>query len=144
MPVTTCVQRTINSIQSVKTDCHIAPSPGAACVQVCRQRRRSRQARLERTAPPCLTALPPPSHSRRQAGTGMKFDLAGETALVTGASGGLGLHFAGVLGRAGARVALVARRRAETERGAATLVKEGLVAIPVALDVTDAASVTAA
>ncbi len=74
----------------------------------------------------------------------MKFDLAGETALVTGASGGLGLHFAGVLGRAGARVALAARRRAETERGAATLVNEGLVAIPVALDVTDAASVTAA
>jgi len=74
----------------------------------------------------------------------MTFDLTGETALVTGASGGLGRHFAGVLARAGARVALAARRRTETERAAAELVANGFAAIPIALDVTDAASVASA
>lgn len=38
------------------------------------------------------------------------FDLTGHRALVTGASGGLGLHFARTLARAGASVALAARR----------------------------------
>lgn len=38
------------------------------------------------------------------------FDLSGRVALVTGASSGLGAHFARVLHRAGATVALVARR----------------------------------
>ena len=38
------------------------------------------------------------------------FNLDGKTALVTGASGGLGRYFAGVLAAAGARVAVCARR----------------------------------
>jgi 3-oxoacyl-[acyl-carrier protein] reductase len=38
------------------------------------------------------------------------FELSGRVALVTGASSGLGLHFAQVLAEAGAAVALVARR----------------------------------
>ena len=38
------------------------------------------------------------------------FSLEGKIALVTGASGGLGAHFAVVLARAGARIAVAARR----------------------------------
>jgi len=39
-----------------------------------------------------------------------KFRLDGELALVTGASSGLGVHFARLLADAGARVAVAARR----------------------------------
>ena len=38
------------------------------------------------------------------------FSLQGKVALVTGASSGLGHHFAQVLARAGAKVAIAARR----------------------------------
>ena len=38
------------------------------------------------------------------------FDLSGKSALVTGASSGLGAHFAHCLGAAGASVVLAARR----------------------------------
>ncbi len=68
------------------------------------------------------------------------FDLGGKRALVTGASGGLGLHFAQVLARAGAEVTLAARRVAALEAGVAML---GAGARAVALDVTNAASVAA-
>ncbi|WP_426756184.1 SDR family NAD(P)-dependent oxidoreductase [Myxococcus sp. Y35] len=72
------------------------------------------------------------------------FDLGGRRALVTGASGGLGLHFAEVLAQAGAEVVLAARRMdtlaAEVER----LRGLGLRAHAVSLDVTQAESVSAA
>jgi NAD(P)-dependent dehydrogenase (short-subunit alcohol dehydrogenase family) len=69
------------------------------------------------------------------------FSLAGQRALVTGASGLLGAHFARVLHGAGAEVVLAARRVA----ACAALVEElGTGARAVALDVTDSASVTAA
>ncbi len=43
-------------------------------------------------------------------GAGSLFDLDGQVAIVTGASSGLGRHFALTLARAGAKVALAARR----------------------------------
>ena len=70
------------------------------------------------------------------------FSLAGQRALVTGASRGLGLHFASVLATAGADVALMARDRAALERAAADVGKAmGRRAIAIAGDVTSAASV---
>ena len=67
------------------------------------------------------------------------FDLAGKVALVTGASGGLGCHFARTLADAGARVALAARRKEQLEANVASIGADR--AIAVALDVTDPASV---
>lgn len=69
----------------------------------------------------------------------MQLDLSGKRALVTGASSGLGLHFASVLTAAGAEVTLAARRQQKVEAAAARL--PGAQAA--ALDVTDAASVEA-
>ncbi len=69
------------------------------------------------------------------------FSLSGRVALVTGASGGLGGHFARVLHGAGARVALAARRPEAVADAVAAL---GERAMAVALDVTDAGSVEAA
>jgi NAD(P)-dependent dehydrogenase (short-subunit alcohol dehydrogenase family) len=66
-------------------------------------------------------------------------DLSGKHVLVTGASSGLGRHFAGVLARAGAVVSLGARRAdalQETVSMAGADRAQGLV-----MDVTDAASV---
>ncbi len=71
------------------------------------------------------------------------FDLTGKRALVTGASGGLGLHFAGVLARAGAEVVLGARRVTALEAAVADLRAKGHRADAMALDVTDVASVAA-
>ncbi len=64
------------------------------------------------------------------------FDLSGVVAMVTGASGGIGLHFAGVLARAGARVALAARRKATVDEAACELCRQGHQAVGVALDVS--------
>ena len=72
------------------------------------------------------------------------FSLAGKTALVTGASSGLGEHFARVLAGAGARVAVAARRVDRLERLSRTIAEGGGTALAIALDVTDANSVTAA
>jgi NAD(P)-dependent dehydrogenase (short-subunit alcohol dehydrogenase family) len=69
------------------------------------------------------------------------FSLQGHRALVTGASGVLGAHFARVLHGAGAQVALAARRVEATGALAAEL---GPRARSVPLDVTDAASIPAA
>ncbi len=72
------------------------------------------------------------------------FSLAGKTALVTGASSGLGAHFAGVLSRAGAKVVIAARRTDRLETLANDIRKAGGTVHAVALDVTDPASVAAA
>ncbi len=70
------------------------------------------------------------------------FSLRGQRALVTGASGGLGAHFARVLHAAGAHVTLAARRGAACAALAEELGDGGAEAV--ALDVTDAGSVAAA
>lgn len=67
--------------------------------------------------------------------------LTGRTALITGASSGIGAHFARVLAGAGANVALGARR---LERVAALAGEIGGQALAVPLDITDEASVIAA
>jgi len=64
--------------------------------------------------------------------------LTGKSALVTGASSGLGRHFAHLLAAHGARVVAAARRKSELDALAATL---GGGASAVALDLNDAASV---
>lgn len=68
------------------------------------------------------------------------FDLSGKVALVTGASGGLGLHFARTLATAGARVVLAARRKEQLEANVAAIGGED-AAMAVAMDVTDPTSV---
>lgn len=70
--------------------------------------------------------------------------LDGKTVLITGASSGLGQHFAKVLSAAGARVAVTARRRDRLDRLAAEITDAGGTALAVGMDVTDRGSVTAA
>ena len=72
------------------------------------------------------------------------FDLAGKIALVTGASGGLGRHFANVLAGAGATVAVAARRMDKITETVAGIEAAGGRALGLGMDVTDAASVVAA
>ncbi len=75
---------------------------------------------------------------------GDPFDLSGRVALVTGASSGLGRHFALVLARAGAKVALAARRVDRLDALAQEIAGFDGRALPVALDVTSPAGVGAA
>lgn len=72
------------------------------------------------------------------------FSLQGKATLVTGASSGLGRHFAKVLARAGARVVAAARRIDRLEALVAEIKAEGGEATAVALDVTRADSVKGA
>jgi NAD(P)-dependent dehydrogenase (short-subunit alcohol dehydrogenase family) len=72
------------------------------------------------------------------------FDLAGQAALVTGASSGIGRHLALLLAAAGAKVALAARREGLLADAAREIEAEGGSAVPVALDVTRSDSVAAA
>ncbi len=66
------------------------------------------------------------------------FDLTGQTALVTGASSGLGLRFARVLAASGAKVAVAARRKDRLEALAAEIKGAGGSAAPIVLDMTQA------
>lgn len=70
--------------------------------------------------------------------------LANKTALVTGASSGLGRHFASVMADAGAHVVLAARRLDKLEEVAGEIQKRGGKALPVEMDVTSEDSVTGA
>jgi NAD(P)-dependent dehydrogenase (short-subunit alcohol dehydrogenase family) len=73
----------------------------------------------------------------------MILDLSGKSILVTGASSGLGRHFAAVLAQAGATVIAVARRGDELEKLAAEIIAAGGKAHVLVMDVTDVASVKA-
>jgi NAD(P)-dependent dehydrogenase (short-subunit alcohol dehydrogenase family) len=73
-----------------------------------------------------------------------RFSLDGKIALVTGASGGLGRHFAGVLAAAGASVAVCARRTDEIAVTVTDIESSVGRAFGVEMDVTDRGSVDAA
>lgn len=70
--------------------------------------------------------------------------LAGNVAFLTGASGGLGAHFARLLSRNGAAVAITARRLDKIEALAAELNAAGGRAIALPLDVADAHAIAPA
>lgn len=69
--------------------------------------------------------------------------FAGQLALVTGGSRGLGLQLAAELGRRGATLVLCARDEAELERATRLLAREGIDAYAVPCDVTDREAVAA-
>src|SRR5665213_968389 len=72
------------------------------------------------------------------------FSVAGEVALVTGASSGIGLHLAEVLALAGAKVALAARRSERLERACEAIRERGGTCLPVVCDITSQKSIAAA
>ncbi len=72
------------------------------------------------------------------------FDLKGRVALITGASGGLGLRFAEVLAANGAAVALVARRADKLAAAKARIEQAGGRAIAIEADVLDRAQMNRA
>jgi NAD(P)-dependent dehydrogenase (short-subunit alcohol dehydrogenase family) len=72
------------------------------------------------------------------------FSITGQVALVTGASSGIGQHFAEVLAAAGAKVAAAARRADRLSDLARTIEGRGGECLPVACDVTDRQSIIAA
>ncbi|MFM9972050.1 MAG: SDR family NAD(P)-dependent oxidoreductase, partial [Burkholderiales bacterium] len=76
--------------------------------------------------------------------SGTLFDVRGRVALVTGASSGLGRHFAKTLAREGAVVALAARRIERLSEAVAEIEAAGGQAIAVAMDVGERASIVAA
>jgi NAD(P)-dependent dehydrogenase (short-subunit alcohol dehydrogenase family) len=73
-----------------------------------------------------------------------RFDLTGKVALVTGASSGLGVHFARTLAAAGASVAIAARRADRLASLQAELQSASRKAVAVELDVQSGDSITAA
>jgi gluconate 5-dehydrogenase len=73
--------------------------------------------------------------------TNTLFELNGKTALVTGASRGLGLTFARALARAGADVAITSRTVESLEGPRLEIEALGRRAVPLALDVREEASI---
>lgn len=72
------------------------------------------------------------------------FDLSGRTAIVTGASSGLGRHFAALLSRRGAHVVLAARRIEALEELRDEIRRAGGTALAIRMDVADVAGIQAA
>ncbi len=71
-------------------------------------------------------------------------ELAGQVAFVTGGAAGIGLAIARTLGGRGARLALFDRDAAGVTAAAAALKEQGIEALPLAMDVAEAASVEGA
>src|SRR5262249_59886354 len=69
------------------------------------------------------------------------FSVAGKTAIVTGASSGLGATFAQVLASRGANVVLTARRAERLQELANQISRDGGTALPIACDIGDGAQV---
>lgn len=69
------------------------------------------------------------------------FSLRGKKALITGASSGLGLHFAKTLGQAGAEVFVAARSIDKLSVLVDELHKQNIQATAISLDVTDSISI---
>src|SRR5258708_7223808 len=69
------------------------------------------------------------------------FDLTGKTAIVTGASRGLGRTFANALAAAGADVAVTSRDASHVRDTCAEIEARGRRAVPLALDVRDESSI---
>ena len=72
------------------------------------------------------------------------FSLNGKVALVTGASSGLGHHFAKTLATAGAKVVVAARRRDKLDSLVQEITADGGKVIAVTMDVNDMDSIRAA
>lgn len=71
------------------------------------------------------------------------FSLQGKTALVTGATRGIGLATASLLGQAGARLIISSESADDCQRVAEQLTEAGMVALPMAADLADIAAVEA-
>ncbi len=71
-----------------------------------------------------------------------RFSLENKNVVVTGASSGIGRHFAGVLAEAGANVVLGARRLEKVQQRVDELCAAGGSAVGRALDVLDGSSIT--
>ncbi|HET7704144.1 MAG TPA: glucose 1-dehydrogenase [Candidatus Limnocylindrales bacterium] len=69
------------------------------------------------------------------------FSIAGQAALISGGTGGIGADLAIAFGRSGARVAVAGRRTAEAEAIAGRIRDGGGEAVAVELDLTDRASI---
>jgi NAD(P)-dependent dehydrogenase (short-subunit alcohol dehydrogenase family) len=87
---------------------------------------------------------PTAPHASPSAAPHALFDLAGRVAVVTGGYGVLGGSMATALAAAGARVAILGRRRPEAEAMVAVLLGAGADAIALVADVLDEASLRAA
>jgi len=72
------------------------------------------------------------------------FDVSGKVALVTGASSGIGAHFAKLLALHGANVVLAARRQEKLDKLVEEILANGGQAVAVGADVTDANSIKSA
>lgn len=73
------------------------------------------------------------------------FDLSGQVAIVTGASGGLGVQMAKALASQGANIVVMARRQQQIDEVAADIAEEfGVETLAIRCDITDTENVDAA